>query len=104
MNSSTVDIERYEGGRLGDLRLQKRAWCRRTLVASPGSCILTLSGGQRRGEVGFGQILSKPSVTVAELILNKYGSRKAGLPPTKKPKPLKAKSVSVKQSQSGLFD
>ena len=33
----------------------------------PGSCVLALARGQRRGEVGFGQFLRNPSVTVAEL-------------------------------------
>jgi hypothetical protein len=36
-------------------------------VASPGSCILALAGGQRRGEIGFGRFLRNPAVTVAGL-------------------------------------
>jgi hypothetical protein len=35
------------------------------MVASPGSCILALAEGQRRGEIGFGRFLRNPSVTVA---------------------------------------
>ena len=34
------------------------------MVASPGSCILALAEGQRRGEIGFGRFLRNPSVTV----------------------------------------
>ena len=40
----------------------------------------------------------------ADLIQNKHGSRKAGLPPTKKPKPLKVKPAAAKHGQPGLFD
>jgi hypothetical protein len=37
------------------------------LVSHPGSCILELSGGQRRGEIGFGRFLRNPAVTVQAL-------------------------------------
>lgn len=36
-------------------------------MASPGSCILALADGRRRGEIGFGRFLRNPSVTVAGL-------------------------------------
>ena len=36
-------------------------------MASPGSCILALSDGRRRGEIGFGRFLRNSSVTVAGL-------------------------------------
>jgi Transposase DDE domain len=36
-------------------------------VASPGSCILALACGQRRGEIGFGRFLRNPAVTVEAL-------------------------------------
>ena len=36
-------------------------------MASPGSCILALSGGKRRGEIGFGRFLRNKAVTVAGL-------------------------------------
>ena len=37
------------------------------MVACPGSCILELAGGLRRGEIGFGRFLRNPAVTVAAL-------------------------------------
>ncbi|MDE8346149.1 MAG: GDSL-type esterase/lipase family protein [Acidocella sp.] len=46
---------------------KKGAWCHAALVAHPGCCILELSGGQRRGEVGFGRFLRNPAVTMAAL-------------------------------------
>ena len=33
----------------------------------PGSCILELGGGLRRGEIGFGRFLRNPAVTVGAL-------------------------------------
>ena len=33
----------------------------------PGSCILELAGGLRRGEIGFGRFLRNPAVTVQAL-------------------------------------
>ena len=36
-------------------------------MASPGSCILALLDGRRRGEIGFGRFLRNSSVTVAGL-------------------------------------
>ena len=36
-------------------------------MAHPGSCILELGGGLRRGEIGFGRFLRNPAVTVQAL-------------------------------------
>jgi len=36
-------------------------------VEAPGSCILELAGGLRRGEIGFGRFLRNPALTVAAL-------------------------------------
>ena len=44
--------------------LKKGAWCHRVLVQAPGSCILELVGGLRRGEIGFGRFLRNPAVAV----------------------------------------
>lgn len=65
MSISDIDVRRFSVGGFGDLRLEKRGWCHAALVARPGSWILELSGGQRRGEIGFARFLRNPAVTVA---------------------------------------
>ena len=68
MSISCVEVDRYSVGGFGDLRLQKKgAWCHQALVVHPGSCILELGGGLRRGEIGFGRFLRNTAVTVQAL-------------------------------------
>ncbi len=69
MNISLEKVERFGVGRFVDLRIQKMgAWYHQALVASPGTCILELAGGLRRGEQsfndgsGFGSNGSSPRV------------------------------------------
>ncbi|MDE8343607.1 MAG: ATP-binding protein, partial [Acidocella sp.] len=47
------------------------------LVAHPGCCILELSGGQRRGEVGFGRFLRNSAVTVETVEIVARGMARA---------------------------